>query len=537
MSFTVEVAGTSYSLLEPPDASSEIVISKKQDIEGSIVLHKFAQELTNLSCLIQFSYFGIAKNGDIEDKVQDLMTSITGLCEKWSFLISQYIAESNRTIQCMQNIYLYVCEGNESTAEEMISGKDFEISQHIITETELIQEELDDEVEFIQNMQKEFREAKKRVNVLKKSNEEFKKLNSRQLEIESKLKEEKDKLTVALDKNREKYEEKRRKISEEANAMILKIEQDQSKELHECDKKINSFKKEKQENEHSLSEIQHNLALFEAEQTKDLQSWAAFLKRFPLSKFNRDKQERERRIAEYKKKISETEKDITHRKKQIQALEREKQLCTNGSKEKIQAIKRESALKIDNETKSEDIEMSKIQRTTTLCINSIEKELEKANRKISAYYAREKNVDHIKLESKLIDLAKQLKRCRDKEQEEDVALECLAYALKSLDHLQNIMKKISMFWRNAHASIKRITQDDESLSKRLKKGSSTICIKDNKPFQTESLHYNAKWIAFREICQNAQKSFMAVEEQLLKTSRINVAKEEAIQTALQLLLD
>jgi len=532
MSLTVEVEGISYSLLEPPDVSSEIVISKKQDIEGSIVLHEFAQELTNLTCLIQFSYFGIAENGDIEDRVQDLMTRITGLCEKWSFLMRRYVAESNRAIECMKIIYKYVCEGNESTAKEMISEKDFEISNGIIVETNQMQEQLDEEIKFINELQAEFRKAKKRVNAKKTSIKELEELVSHRMEVESKLKEVEEKLSLDLENAKHNSEEKRRKFSEEANAKVAKIKEDQVKKLFELDEQIKSKQLTKREKEDRLTEIQRNLTRIETEYTRAFQFRTAFFNVFS-SRFNRDKQEREKQIVRFYQEKFETEKEITNCQDEIQALNRRKETCTNGADENIQAIETQSALQIKLETKNEGIEIDKINSSGTKSIDLIKKELEKTNKEISDYQMKEK--DHIKVERKLIELAKQLNQCRDKEQEEDVALECLSYALKSLNHLQSIMRQASMFWRNAHTSIKRITKDDESLSKRFKKASSGISIKDNEPLKTESMHYYAKWTAFREMCQNAQKSFMTVQEKLHKTSNINFTKEEAIQTALQLM--
>lgn len=117
----VKVGDQFYSIVEPPAASSPVVLKAKGNILGHIDLAALVDDLGRLGNCVRIAYHGVAGHTELQIEIQRIGYDVTKLCDKSAITVAHFKKASSTVTLTLQATYEYLLDGLEDMAIETLA--------------------------------------------------------------------------------------------------------------------------------------------------------------------------------------------------------------------------------------------------------------------------------------------------------------------------------------------------------------------------------------------------------------------------------
>jgi len=121
-SVLVQYQGETYSLIEPPPETSQLVLAQKKELLGEVNLEALVGDLSRAGKFIRVAYNGVAGNTELQIVVQEIGYDISKLCDKAAITVVKFSRASNSMVLDLQSTYEYLVDGLEEMAVDTLAG-------------------------------------------------------------------------------------------------------------------------------------------------------------------------------------------------------------------------------------------------------------------------------------------------------------------------------------------------------------------------------------------------------------------------------
>lgn len=202
----VAIDGQKFSLLEPPEKSSDLVKRQKASITGTLDIKKFVDHINNVGKFVQLAYNGVVGAGpayaDLQIKIYNIGCNITKIFDKSALTINSFQSTAEEVSVTLQTTYQFLLDGFEDVAIDTLQSLEGTAKEMIKIANELKNKIDDQEKETSQAIESTL---KKKTSLMMEEKERIEKEKSDQKMVADELKKELDEAK----KVKEKYEQKR----------------------------------------------------------------------------------------------------------------------------------------------------------------------------------------------------------------------------------------------------------------------------------------------------------------------------------------
>ena len=111
------ISGESYSLLERPSPTSQLVKNERAKLLIQLDVSVFTEELSKVGEFLRIAYNGLALHPAIQGKVTILAIEITQLTDKSAVSLVEYGLASDRVLSALESTYWHIYNGKERFAK------------------------------------------------------------------------------------------------------------------------------------------------------------------------------------------------------------------------------------------------------------------------------------------------------------------------------------------------------------------------------------------------------------------------------------
>ena len=168
---TVVIKGESFSIVEVPDSNTQIVVSEKQRLLGSIDLQALVTDLSKVGNCVRIAYNGVAGYTELQIKIRDIGYNVTKLCNKSAVTVSKFKQASGSILGDLQGTYQFLLDGFEDLALDTLHAIS-EVAKDMAHAADELHKEFDEESKRVEGALKETMTKKGEETDRKKSLEE-----------------------------------------------------------------------------------------------------------------------------------------------------------------------------------------------------------------------------------------------------------------------------------------------------------------------------------------------------------------------------
>ena len=114
--------GETYSLIEAPAETSQLVLAEKKRLLGEVDLEALVGDLSKAGKFIRVAYNGVAGNTKLQITVQGIGYDISKLCDKAAITIVKFSRASNSMVLDLQSTYEYLVDGLDEMAVDTLGA-------------------------------------------------------------------------------------------------------------------------------------------------------------------------------------------------------------------------------------------------------------------------------------------------------------------------------------------------------------------------------------------------------------------------------
>lgn len=202
----VAIDGQKFSLLEPPEKSSDLVKRQKASITGTLDIKKFVEHINNVGKFVQLAHNGVVGAGpayaDLQIKIYNIGCNITKIFDKSALTINSFQSTAEEVSVTLQTTYQFLLDGFEDVAIDTLQSLEGTAKEMIKIANELKNKIDDQEKETSQAIESTL---EKKTRLMMEEKKRIEKEKSDQKIVADELKKELDEAK----KVKEKYEQKR----------------------------------------------------------------------------------------------------------------------------------------------------------------------------------------------------------------------------------------------------------------------------------------------------------------------------------------
>ena len=265
--------GETYSLLEIPKSTTQLVIEAKGRMMQIINLPQLAKDLTNLGMFLRLAFNGVVGYIELQTKVRKIFYDVVRLCDESIHTVNEFQRASTTAVESLQATYEYLVDGLDDLA--IVNLEEIkEVAGKMKVAAEKLSKEFRNEADAVKLLEKETSQTESKTKQSSKDKEEQKRQAQIEKEKQKKLFE--DMVQDEIRSERE-YEEARRKEMKEIQNQKLGffkglvnvlVTDSEGKGMFEADREaakqaaeIHGKEKEKFYNDMIKARVQRRLAL------------------------------------------------------------------------------------------------------------------------------------------------------------------------------------------------------------------------------------------------------------------------------------
>lgn len=161
----VVLAGTTYSLVEPPSRDSQVVKVEREKLLAKMDLNKLVKDLCNVGSFVRLAYYGLVTAGpqfsDMQLEVQELGIDVTKLCDKSAITVSGFKRASSTIVTNLQATYEYLLDNLEEMAVDTLASVS-DLAGQMAKAAKTLQDDFDKEANKVWEVAKKTTDTKNR---------------------------------------------------------------------------------------------------------------------------------------------------------------------------------------------------------------------------------------------------------------------------------------------------------------------------------------------------------------------------------------
>ena len=165
---TVVIKGERFSIVEVPDSNTQIVVSEKERLLGSIDFQALVTDLSKVGNCVRIAYNGVAGYTELQIKIR---YNVTKLCNKSAVTVSKLKQASGSILGDLQGTYQFLLDGFEELALDTLHAVS-EVAKDMAHAADELHKEFDEESKRVEGTLKETMTKKGEETDRKKSLEE-----------------------------------------------------------------------------------------------------------------------------------------------------------------------------------------------------------------------------------------------------------------------------------------------------------------------------------------------------------------------------